>query len=489
MNRTQRTSIFPLNNSSSCFRLIDQWLTTHFKIFAAPGLSIAIAMDEKVVYKKAFGYAKLSTREQLTSDHLFRVASHSKNFVAIAIMQLVEQGKLLLSDPIGQHLCLSEYHQELYNKKWLKEITIAQLLAHRAGLSRETENADFWAAQIEFPSREQIYKVIQEQEPQIVSGGALFKYSNLGYALLQLIIEAKSGLDYNDYMKRHILSKISNKDILPEYESAIEPRLVHGHIVNLLPLICAPGSDYLNKKALECGGRYSTGAFAAATGFCATPSAMCDIYSHLCYGNESIISDESKRALYNNTCRIDKDPAQGYSLGFIVDQTIEGYYLLGHTGAFLGQRSKTLFDPLNRIVVSLAVNAYEVDNNYVIKKIYEIINLFTQKAMTMGAQSGNMDYSRYCGEFFSLFSSVFIFSVGDKVYGIRAYVPGRDAFIFPLKYIGNHCFVITEDGGFLSYGEQVKFEFDADGIARRVSINGMSYFDAETSRKVFTKKL
>src|SRR3982751_6384330 len=80
------------------------WLSFKFEQSDIPGLAVAVAKDGKVIFNEAFGYANLETKEKLTTNHIFRIASHSKTFTATAIMQLQEQGKLKIDDPLVDYL-------------------------------------------------------------------------------------------------------------------------------------------------------------------------------------------------------------------------------------------------------------------------------------------------------------------------------------------------------------------------------------------------
>ena len=96
---------------------------------SSPAASSRIAHRGKVVAEYAFGHANLATGEKLTPRHRFRIASHSKSFTAAGIMKLRERRKLRLDDPVGQYV--KGLHPQV------AETTIAQLLSHSAGLTRD----------------------------------------------------------------------------------------------------------------------------------------------------------------------------------------------------------------------------------------------------------------------------------------------------------------------------------------------------------------
>ena len=108
---------------------IRDWLEFQLRASQRPGCIIAIAHRGKIVAEHAFGHANLATGEKLTPRHRFRIASHSKSFTAAGIMKLRERRKLRLDDAVGQYV--KDLHPQV------AEATIAQVLSHGAGLTRD----------------------------------------------------------------------------------------------------------------------------------------------------------------------------------------------------------------------------------------------------------------------------------------------------------------------------------------------------------------
>src|SRR5436853_1508696 len=108
---------------------IADWLELQFTGSQQPGVIIAVTHRGDVIAEHAFGVADLDTGEKLTPRHRFRIASHSKAFTSAGIMKLRERRKLRLDDPVGQYV--GGLHPRV------AEQTIAQLLSHSAGLTRD----------------------------------------------------------------------------------------------------------------------------------------------------------------------------------------------------------------------------------------------------------------------------------------------------------------------------------------------------------------
>jgi CubicO group peptidase (beta-lactamase class C family) len=121
----------------------DQWLAFQQRLKEIPAVTMAVRHGDEVILSRAYGHANLEREIAVTPMHIFRVASHSKWFTATAIMQLKEQHKLRLDDPLGQYIA------------WLVEpvasITIRQVLNHAAGITRDGYDNDHW--QLDHPFR------------------------------------------------------------------------------------------------------------------------------------------------------------------------------------------------------------------------------------------------------------------------------------------------------------------------------------------------
>src|SRR5262249_37648981 len=162
---------------------IPQWLDYQMRETEQPGCVIAIVHKSNVVLERAFGCADIVEREPLTPRHRFRVASHSKSFTAAGIMKLREEGKLGLDDRTGQHI--TGLHPSV------AEVTIAHLLSHGAGIVRDGTDSGQWQDRRPFLDAGELRSDLAA--PPVIEPNSRFKYSNHGYGLAGLIIEAVNG--------------------------------------------------------------------------------------------------------------------------------------------------------------------------------------------------------------------------------------------------------------------------------------------------------
>jgi CubicO group peptidase (beta-lactamase class C family) len=163
-----------------------------------PGLSIGIVKDNEIVYARGFGYKNIDTRTPVDTGTLFHMASISKPFVATAVMQLVEQGRIDLEAPVTTYLPYFRMADERY-----KEITVQQMLSHVSGMpdvrDYEWDNPVYDEAALERYVRS-IADLKMRFDP-----GTRYAYSNMAFECLGDVIAKVSGMSFAEYEKRYIL--------------------------------------------------------------------------------------------------------------------------------------------------------------------------------------------------------------------------------------------------------------------------------------------
>src|SRR5690606_15345377 len=176
------------------------------------GAQVAVRVEGDLLLDCAIGMADIDNEVALKQDHLFRVASHSKTFTAVAVMQLAERGLLRLDDEAGTHV------PEIVNSD-MAGVTVRELLAHGSGMIRDGDNCDFWDVSRPFPDRDELIRTITDHG-KVLEPNEHFKYSNIGYSLLGLIIESASGTDYRDYVTRNIVERLDLQRTGPELDES-----------------------------------------------------------------------------------------------------------------------------------------------------------------------------------------------------------------------------------------------------------------------------
>ena len=160
-----------------------------------PGASVAVMQNGNIFFEKSYGLRSTTGKEKITASTNFNIASLTKQFTAVAILQLAERGKLSLTGK------LSHFFPDM-NAHVANAITIQQLLTHTSGIVDHYHYTD--TRQLKHAHNKDVYNAIKNVDSFYFSPGTKFQYSNTGYCLLALIIEKASGMTYNSYMDKNI---------------------------------------------------------------------------------------------------------------------------------------------------------------------------------------------------------------------------------------------------------------------------------------------
>jgi CubicO group peptidase (beta-lactamase class C family) len=184
-----------------------------------PGLAYAVMINGSVVSYGAYGVSDLTTKEKITPDSTFPIASLSKPFVAMGVLSLVEKGSLKIDDPVGKYL------PELPDD-W-KSIPIVRLLDHTAGVPDHINSGAFnWTDPAPIGSDELIKRLITL--PLRFKSGDRYEYSNGNYVLLAKVIERVSGQPYERFLAEKIFQPLGMKHTLALTANDL-PNAVHGY--------------------------------------------------------------------------------------------------------------------------------------------------------------------------------------------------------------------------------------------------------------------
>lgn len=199
------------------------------KLYDIPGSSIALVLDGEVVWSGAYGYADIGGGRKLTTDTPMRVQSISKPVTAWGVMNLAEQGKIDLDNPITDYIRDFRFPGAAFSAE---RVTVRHLLSHTAGLPLG-DVFTIYSPYDEIPSLEEklMREAVFESEP-----GRSFSYSNTGYNLLELLIEEVSGRDFAQYMNEEILDPSGMKNAAFEWSEAIRPPVPNGYDLNGRPV-------------------------------------------------------------------------------------------------------------------------------------------------------------------------------------------------------------------------------------------------------------
>jgi N-acyl-D-amino-acid deacylase len=194
----------------------DRLMTAFLKGHAVPGGALAVARRGKLVYSRGFGYADADKKLAVEPAALFRIASISKPLTAVAVLQLVDRGKVKLDDPVRKYVTLKP-HLEPDTKpdpRW-ETVTVRQCLRHTGGWDRDKSGdpigiprriAEALGTKPPVPAADVLRYMLGR--PLDFDPGTRFAYSNLGYLLAGRVVEAASGRGYEEYVRKEVLAPV-----------------------------------------------------------------------------------------------------------------------------------------------------------------------------------------------------------------------------------------------------------------------------------------
>jgi CubicO group peptidase (beta-lactamase class C family) len=325
----------------STIGLIDSWIMSQMEYQQLPGLSIAVLYDTSLIWSKAYGVADLEKKTPMTTLSVFRIASITKTFTCTAIMQLRDQGKLRIDDPVAKYLPWFKYKNRFPAGA---EVTLRMLMTHTSGLPGESAYP-YWTDH-QFPTREQIEEALPKQE-SIFESDTKFRYSNLGLAILGEVVTAASGEPYPQYIQKHILDPLGMKStsVIPTADQL-------KHLV----------TPYGRKKA---DGSRAVSTFTDAKGLTAAAN-MSSTPEDLARYAAAHLQEGMLRTLLGmkgSTLRemhrphwIQPSWRSGWGLGFSVTKSDERV-TFGHGGWVGGNKSQLLVSPSEKTAVIVMINA------------------------------------------------------------------------------------------------------------------------------------
>ena len=198
----------------------DHIINRFLKRWEVAGATVAVVKDGKLIFAKGYGFSDIEQGEAVEPSHLFRIASISKLITATAIMKLSEEGKLHLDDHVfGEHGILNDSIYSKIRDKRTKRITVEHLLRHSAGYTSKYGDPMFLPLaiakkmKVEPPIDAETTIQFALSRRLHFTPGTRGGYSNLGYVMLEKIVEKVSGEDYENYVKSHILNPVGIFDM------------------------------------------------------------------------------------------------------------------------------------------------------------------------------------------------------------------------------------------------------------------------------------
>lgn len=437
----------------------DSWLALRQRYLRVPGVQAAVLVDGEVALSTAYGVADLATGAPLTSAHLFHVASHSKTFTATVVHQLAETGRLRLDDPVGRWL------PDLEGSAVAK-VSLRALLCHGGGVVRDGRDGDFWALHRAFPDAAALLALARD-EGAVLPADERFKYSNIGYSLLGLVIEAVTGRAYAEVVREQVVDRLGLTRTAPDHDPHLGPYAA-GHSA----LAYAE-----SRVAVE---HVATGAMAPATGFVSTAEDLVRYAAAHLPGDERLLGADAKRQMQRTEWRVDgpggvAEPLAEYALGLQVSR-VGSRRLLGHGGGWPGHITRTLLDAESGVAVSVLTNAIDGPAEALANALFRFADL----AADRDAPRSSGDPSRFTGRFANVWGVHDVADLGGRLLWLDP--ASDDPWTAPMDLVveGEDRLRFCGGNGYGSHGESLEYVRTDGRVTAVRGSSGMTWHPIET---------
>ena len=279
------------------------------------------------MWADAFGLADVEAQTGATVDTQYAIASITKTFTAAAVMQLRDEGRLDLDDPLSRHLPGVAHPTP----------TLRQMLSHLSGLQREPPG-EVWET-LEFPGEQELLDRLAEAE-QVLPGGTGWHYSNLAYALLGQVVARISGVPSRECVQARLLRPLG----LDRTTWGPSPPAARPYYVE-------PYADSVRREPeLELGGK------GGESGLFSTVEDLARWGAFLCDPDESVLRASTVAEMHDLQVMAEPDWTLGWGLGIQLSRRGERIFG-GHTGGFPGFVSMLVYSRRERIGAVLLTNS------------------------------------------------------------------------------------------------------------------------------------
>jgi D-alanyl-D-alanine carboxypeptidase len=307
---------------------LDAQVTAEFAKDGIGGVSVGVVSGASLIWSKHYGYADMEDKEVPTNDTAYRIGSITKQFTALAMLQLVEQGRMRLTDPLEKYVPEIKQVQKKFDGT--PPITLLQVATMHSGLSREPGCANHSVGPLS-----SWQKIVVDCLPQTTYAnepGTSYLYSNIGYASLGLAIERAGGKLFTDQVTDRILKPLGMNRSAFEPNAAIKHDLAHGYRrQNGKPDRSGPDRELEGR-----GYRVPNGALFSTINDLAKFVAW-----ELGEGPEGILPKAMQDANYSRAFFSNPTMTSGYGVGFMISRRGE-IVMLGHGGSTAGYHASAM---------------------------------------------------------------------------------------------------------------------------------------------------
>jgi len=295
-----------------------------------PGAAIIIRKDGKTIFRKGYGMADMELGVPVEPDMVFRLGSITKQFTAVSILILAEQGKLSLQDEITKFL--PDFPTQG------RTITIEHLLTHTSGLKSYTNLSEWLPLWRKDMTVREIINLTKDK-PMEFAPGERWNYNNTGYVLLGAVIEKVSGLTYEDYVNKNIFGPLGMKHSYYGNTERIIPRRIPGYQM---------GNDgFVNAPYLSMTQPYAAGSLLSSVDDLA-------IWNDAVFSGKLLKKEWLDKAF--TPCPLKNGGSTGYGYGWFI-ANYQGHRFIEHGGGINGFSTYEMTLPEDHIFLAILTNS------------------------------------------------------------------------------------------------------------------------------------
>ncbi len=300
-----------------------------------PSVSIALVRGDAIVWTAAFGYANVRTKTPATTDTLYSTGSTFKSATATALMQLEEQGKFKLDQPVNKYLGEVQVQDRLQAEK---AVTFRHILSHWSGLTAGAVTKPLWGRELPKSLEKMVAGLYSIRPPE-----TKWEYNNFAYGMAGLLIEKLSGQEYEKYMVEHVLAPLGVTTLHPVYPTP--------EMVEVMALPYEAGGLNGKPQPVE---QVHFDVYPAGDVYLTAEDMARFLALHLNGGvfrGKRILSEASVKAMH--------EPQFGgtYAFGFSVRKDPNGHTIINHSGGIPGQSSYMVGDLDSKVGVYFMSNS------------------------------------------------------------------------------------------------------------------------------------
>lgn len=329
-------------------RLADSLSRAFVTSGGAPSVVVSVVRGKDTLLLSGYGMADLENQTPATAKSVYRIGSVTKQFTAAAVMQLVEQGKVKLDDPIGKYL-------PSLPDPW-EPVTVRQLLNHTSGIPSYTSLGPAWRSRWGEEMSTDTIVALSAGKPLDFPIGTKYAYNNSGYVILGMLIEKVTGRPWGEDLQERFAKPLGLSDTRNCLTESIIPNRGHGYEQK-------KEGGWVNSPFLAMSQPHAAGAM------CSTAGDL--VRWNQALHNGKVVSAESYRQMTTPEGAASRGGNRGYGFGLQVD-SMAGRQAISHGGGIPGFITANTWIPSADLSVTVIANSGSARSSELLRHLVHV---------------------------------------------------------------------------------------------------------------------